>query len=118
MPFSVDKAYFVQATEDFVNPVAIRPKFDRGLISWEDTSRGKVVECTKVTFDNKNADEAKESIPKKIVVQSKEDGEYVLTLLTKEVFDKFVKDRVAGPLEFDNDEAVQKYYLSTNFYET
>ena len=113
--------YYVEVkNHETLNPIAIRPNFlSKQRLSWEDTSRGKVVSYQSVIFSGatKNEIENNRKIPSEIVL-SLPDDQIFLKLLTKEIFDKFVKPEIAdsGPgIEFKDYKEVQDYYLNTNF---
>lgn len=102
---NTNHAYYVEAPKDYpTNPVAIRPKVQGDIILWEDTSRGKTL----------RVQEIKES-PNRIDITTKDGLTYSLILLTKDLYDKKVKDRVMLPPSFKTDQEVQEFYLKTDF---
>ncbi|EFB42455.1 hypothetical protein pah_c008o075 [Parachlamydia acanthamoebae str. Hall's coccus] len=53
--------------------------------------------------------------PEKIKLIITENSSVQLIYLTKEIFDKCVKNQVSGSLKFSSDKEVQNYYLNTQF---
>lgn len=109
MALSIDAVYYVESTTD-MNPIAIRPKFEKNVASWEDTSRGKTLHFKNMEWGSK-----KEKIPNTVSLILENNETVRFLFLTKKIFDEKVKTLVSGPLEFDNDQQVQNYYLQENF---
>ncbi len=93
-----------------VNPIAIRPRIrSENRIEWDDTTmRG-----TYFTFSQIDYLPSEEN-PTKIILKTP-NGVIVLEKLTKEVYDEHVRSRVAYNPDFPSTEALQQYFLTTNF---
>ena len=94
-----------------INPVAIRPEIRPNVVFWEDTSRGRMVKGTTILNEAVLGD----APPDVIEIASDREGRFRLEKLTKDVYDSKVKRRVAGSPDFASTEAIQEYYLTTNF---
>lgn len=105
-----------------LNPVAICPKINGKKIEWGDTSHGTARKIAEIRLFDKqgttvsdNRANPKVSSPEKIVLKT-EDNELVqLTKMTLDVYNRFVRHRVAGNPEFHSDDEVQSYFMNTNF---
>ena len=106
-----NQAYYVEATTT-ANPVAIRPEISDARITWMDTSKGKVVELG--TIDNIESLQQEPS-PDVFEVTSVRGEHYTLRKLTLKLYNEKVKHRVMLPPTFSSDEAVQKFYLESDF---
>lgn len=106
-----DYVYYVEENSELhLNPVAIQPKIKDNKILWEDTARG-----TAFTFQDFKivGDEQK---PSEIEFKSEQGDVIKLKFLDLDTYNKHVKDRVACSPSFPSTEALQEYYLNTNFY--
>lgn len=106
--------FFVETENPHFNPLAIRPRMDGDHVSWEDTSRGTSVEVKQVVVEN---DQKLTVPPERVKLILKNEEEITLVFLTNQLFNQTVCKKVAGGglLKFPSDEAVQKYFLDTNF---
>lgn len=96
-----------------VNPIGIRPHIGKDKVWWDDTNptRGRSFRVKKV--DIKGADNP----PKKIELITDEGKKVTLLYLTLEVYNQNVRDKVVGNINFNTNEEVQKFYLTTDFSE-
>ena len=108
---TINAVYFVEAahTDKHFNPIAIRPTIFNERCDWEDTSRGAFFYYEALEIINKNEP------PKTIKLIGTDDSEVTLTLMTVNIFNSKVKPNVFGDLQFDSDDALQKYYLTEEF---
>lgn len=106
-PITFNHVYYVESDSIPLNPIAIDPTIIKMTIAWDDTSKGKTIEFTEIKYDEENP-------PKKIEIIV---GEKHLSLisLSLEIYNQFVRHRVAGEIEFNSDQAVQDYYQKTSF---
>jgi hypothetical protein len=102
----LEHVYHVEAmgSDNFYNPVAIRPTIKNGVIEWEDTSRGEHKKIAKIDVSNDS-----------IRIKTVEGEEILLTLLTLKRFIDKVEPLVEGTVSFNSDKELQDYYLNTNF---
>lgn len=117
---NVSAVYFVRNTIDYpINPIAIRPKFffETQRIEWEDTSRGKNVAYSSISFGDISKEDARQGEIPKVIEIVTENGLISLIFLTIRVFNQYVRSDVAigDSLVFENDEEIQRYYLNTIF---
>lgn len=105
-----------------VNPVAICPLIKGKSIRWGDTSHGTAKKIAEIQLFGENGEmqavgaKAKDDkIPSKIVVKTSDDEMVVLTKMTLDVYNRFVRHRVAGSPDFKSDDEVQAYFMNTNF---
>jgi hypothetical protein len=54
-------------------------------------------------------------LPEKITIIDTDENKYILQALTLDIYNKYVKERVCGKLEFKSDEEVQNFYKELNF---
>lgn len=110
-PEEQNQVYYVDSSKFplALNPMAIRPKIHEGFIEWEDTSHGTLVEFRSIK---------RESTPhgNKISIEAKRGGIVILMPVTLEIFNKNVKEIVAGSPVFQSDQELKEYYLNTDFY--
>lgn len=110
-PDEMNQVYYVDSSNFplALNPMAIRPKIHDGFIEWEDTSRGTLVEFRSIK---------KEPTPQgnKFIIEAKRGGVVKLVPVTLELFNKYVKEMVAGSPVFHTDKELIDYYLQTDFY--
>ncbi len=110
--FHYDQVYYVESLEgNPVNPVAIRPEIFDSHVQWLDTSKGKVVELSKID----NMDQLGKAPPDVIKITAKNGEHFTLVKLTLDVYNEKVKNRVMLPPSFASDEAVQNFYLTADF---
>jgi hypothetical protein len=115
-PIVYQDVYYVEpSSAGPFNPVAIRPTIDEQekTIYWEDTSRGTSCRYTKIHITLPSSDTTNQT-PVKIQVTTSR-GDVILQKLTLDIYNKYVKDRVAGRPTFHYDEEVRDYYLQTEF---
>jgi len=116
---TINGVYYVDSPD--MNPVAIRPEIRLPSVAWEDTSHGRVLQCTKLIIDGSEINSSTSIDPNRIpnhidiISQGKT---YKLEKLTNEIFNEKLKDRVAGGknMNFNSDAALQEYYLKADFY--
>lgn len=112
MPKVYNLVYYVDAPEiAYVNPIAIRPEIHEDMVLWEDTGRGKIVYLGEI----KNIHKLSNGPPETLEITSREGRKYLLKKLTLEIYNKNVRDKVALQKTFPSDEALQNFYLSSNF---
>lgn len=109
--------YYVTSSRENLNPVAIRPTVRGNTIQWEDTSRGITLTFTQINSPSNPASTAQASqlLPEKIVLKTPGNDSVTLEKMSLVVYNRFVKDRVAGNPEFGSDQELENYYLTTNF---
>lgn len=108
-----NQVYYVESPY-IRNLVAIRPHIKDDLIEWEDTDRGSHASIEKIRF-TPSPKEHPEAIPEKIEIITNEGEPITLRKLTLPLYDKEVREYVAGKPKFESEEELQKYYLDTNF---
>lgn len=118
MSYPIQAAYYV--TDKSYDPVAIRPfvNIEESWLAWLDTSpRERVVAFAKIDFGEMTAEQVQAGkIPSTITLTLKNEKSLSLVLLTQDVFEKCVKQRVvSGSKPFQNDKAIQDYYLNIEF---
>lgn len=107
-----DEVYYVETSSKNIpiNPIAIRPSVQGNIIEWADTSRGTYRHFRHIKLEP----ESRET-PEKIHIQTDKKEEITLTRLTLDVYNRYLRHRVAGSPAFASDEEVKKHYLNTNF---
>lgn len=126
-----DHVYYVEsASQDFrVNPIAIKPTFkEDGSVEWQDApNHARCFKTSKVNFtyspSTSLTDATKDPIKIEVVVKvlvNPRKREFIertlnLTIMDLDTYNKKVKDHQAGALDFKSTEALQKYYLETEF---
>lgn len=116
--FTINGVYYLESGNPHTNPIAIRPEFTPpDYISWKDTSHGRILHVKHVFLDGTEIKEALVKLPERMQIESSSGEIYQLVKLTKDIFDKKLRQRVAGgdSLSFNNDQEVQEYYLKANF---
>jgi len=115
----INGVYYVDSPD--MNHIAIRPEILKSAISWEDTSHGKVLNCTQLLIDGKNIDLSTPIVLNKIpdtIEIITEKGTCKLQKLTAKIFNEKLKNSV--PLGknkiFKDDNSIQQFYLDGNFY--
>jgi len=88
--------------------IAIRPDIFDGRISWEDTSRGRTEIVTDVDLHE---------APHKIVAKTRFNEKLTFVKLSLDEYNAKIRDWVYNKPTFDSTEALEKYYLETNFHE-
>lgn len=109
----MNSVYYLE--DEILNPIAIRPNIEQGMIRWDDTGRGVSLPLDTIQYEPANCD-INTTAPKVITLVTR--GQTLrLEFLTKEIFDAKLKNRVAAgrQLNFKNDSEVQNFYLSANF---
>ncbi|CRX37548.1 hypothetical protein [Estrella lausannensis] len=123
-PMAYNGVYYAESmTKDkSVNPVAICPLVKGRSIQWGDTSQGTAKKIAEIQLFGDNGESqavgAKNNdntLPSKIVVTTSDDEMVVLTKMTLDVYNRFVRHRVAGSPDFKSDDEVQAYFMNTNF---
>lgn len=120
-PICIQSVYYVSSAEisepSSFNRIAIRPTIDHKRISWEDTERGSffIFETINLNRDDIQEYQDKKIPPKRIKFKTNKGKEIELELLTSEVFDRSIKNNVAGSLSFQSNEELQNYYLNQQF---
>ncbi len=111
-PVSYEAVYYAESDNLPINPIAIRPTIHDRLIWWNDTTpgRGRSFEIVKLEVHN-----GSNSIPESIECLTKEGKKVTLRLLTNDLYNQKVKEKVFGKPDFTTDESIQKYYLETDF---
>lgn len=114
---------FIPPEEFSLNPVAIRPKFgEKSMgrwIEWNDTSRGSSYFYLNKSFvDLKGQLVSEEAVKNKVIPNQischlQNGKDLSLILLTKSIYDQFLKDLIG--IDFKSDEEIQEYFLITNF---
>jgi hypothetical protein len=117
--FTLPGVYYVDTKLTGINPIAIRPGIQNGMISWEDTGHGRALKYALLFFDGKEVSlplSAPVHLPQKVDVITQK-GDVHLIKLTKKIFDEKLKTRVGcrGSLHFHNDDEVQQHFLKENF---
>ncbi len=112
-----EMVYYVYSDNRLFNPIAIRPQIAGKTITWGDTSRGTYLEIKEIELipEAEKLPVAEENPPREIVIITPDGSRIKLVKLTKDVYEQYVRERVAGKPEFESDDAVQQYYLKTNF---
>lgn len=108
--------YYVTSDNTPVNRIAIRPRINGKWITWATTGRDKNIEISDI-FISPNPDESERIIPSIIEIRTAEGSRWRLEKITKEIFDKHIRDYVAGNPDFKDDQELQQYYLTTDFQE-
>ena len=114
--FRYNAVYYVDVANSRVsfNPIAIRPYLQAGYVGWEDTVKSRLF---KVVQENSSYTNPSHTLfPEKISLKLDGNVNVNLIFLSVDLYNKKVKNSVIGCLEFDSDDALQQYYLSTNFY--
>jgi hypothetical protein len=110
--YKFDMVYFVEtSSRNTANPVAIRPEIYDSRVQWMDTSKGKIIKLGTIN----DLDHMSNSAPEVIEITSEKGEHYRLVKLTLDIYNNKVRDRIANPPTFDSDEAVQKFYLTSDF---
>lgn len=112
-PVTYEAVYYVHTEEKSVplNPIGIKPRIQNGKAWWDDTTpgRGRSFRITNVEMNQA------ETPPKKIEITTDDGKKVTLTYLTLDVYNKNVREKVVGKLNFNSDQEVQAYYLTTDF---
>lgn len=113
--------YYLESRNPHMNPIAIRPEITPpDYVAWEDTGHGRVVRFSSITADGQAVEIAEKlkKIPDRIEFTAKDGQVFVLVKLTVKVFNAKLKEYVAGGgrMNFDDDKALQEYYLKADFY--
>lgn len=110
--YRYEQAYYVEGPPNMpLNPIAIRPTITESIVEWADTSKGRTLNLGEV----KNLKSFGETPPEVIDITTQEGQHIKLVKLTLEIYNKKVKKRVIGSPSFNSDEALQKFYLESNF---
>lgn len=116
----INAVYYVEPKPGF-NPIAIRPKIQHGFISWSDTGRGRSIKYEAILLNGVELNEPLsplEEIPDRIEIRGRQRESLHLVKLTKQIFEEIVKKEVVcgeDLMNIESDEALQNYYLTTNF---
>lgn len=110
MPTSYNAVYYVEGDVP-LNPLGIRPTVDQNLIWWNDTTpgRGRSFYLEKMAVDDESG------TPKLITLITDDHHTITLSYLTCDLYNRHVRERAVGKPEFTSDQALQKYYLETDF---
>lgn len=111
-PVQYEDVYYVESAkkDSVINPIAIRPTIVGERIEWADTSRGTYRKFKQIQIIPEN-----QGSPEKIHILAKDDEQITLVRLTLDVYNRFLKHRVAGQPAFTSDNEVKQHYLTTNF---
>ncbi|CRX37547.1 hypothetical protein [Estrella lausannensis] len=111
-PVRYEDVYYVESLkkDSYINPIAIRPTIVGERIEWADTSRGTYRKFKQIQVMPEN-----QLSPERINILAKDDEEITLTRMTLDVYNRFLKHRVAGQPSFNSDEELKQHYLTTNF---
>lgn len=116
--------YYLESQNPSMNLIAIVPEIVApNYFSWGDTSNGRTVRFSKIKI---NGEEMKanlglnvegKDLPERIEILAINGNLYKLVKLTIDIFNKELKERVAGGegLNFNSEEELQSYYLQTDF---
>jgi len=112
----IEGAYFVSGENEERNHLAIRPAIDssRDKIEWWDTSRGEGLFFKTISYEEGSLSK----LPKNIYIVTKDDENITLQLISLELFNKKLRDKVAisPKTTFKNDEEVQQAFLNVQEY--
>jgi hypothetical protein len=110
--------YYLASQNPGLNPLAIRPEINSSYISWEDTGHGRAFSYSQILIDGKEAPLSPKELPESIIITTEKGEVYKLVKLTSSIFKERLKNQVAGSKKLENmsDQALQDYYLNTDFY--